>query len=149
MRLFLALLASAATATFLAELIEMTTSYPPPENPFSWATIELFGFGLAGSGMLAALFGLPAFLIANRFRCANAWTSAIAGAAVGCLVSFLVLTVEPALLPDPYDPTPAKPIFEVVLSYLRYGGIGLVSGLTFWFVRDSKRQKKAPPADAF
>jgi len=65
---------------------------------------------------------------------------------VGGLVYSLVL-----ILPSmPFeDGSEALGAIDLIRNYLQFGGIGLLSGLVFWLVRNFKHRKKAPAQDAF
>jgi len=145
MRLILALLSSALTAAVLQILADLAPGFPQ-----SLARLHSV-FGLLVSFFLlaavAALFlGLPAFLIAKHLKLANIWMSAMAGIVVGGLIYSLVL-----ILPSmPFeDGSEALGAIDLIRNYLQFGGIGLLSGLVFWLVRNFKHRKKAPAQDAF
>ncbi len=96
-----------------------------------------FGIYLFPAGILAFFVGLPAFLVVNRFGWANALTSGLAGFAIGCLGFWLIPDIAAWDGPDALSAT------DLALRSLTFGGIGLVSGVSFWLVWRFPHAKRA------
>ncbi len=142
MRLLLALLSSALTATLLQVFANLAPDFPRSLGRLQGEFDFLPIFFLLGA--LAALFlGLPAFLVTKHFKLANIWTSATAGLVIGGLIYLFIPS-----MPFEDGPQPLGAI-DLIRNYCQFGGIGLVSGVAFWLARDVMRPKKAPAEDTF
>ena len=148
MRIYPALLLSAVTAAVLLMVLNIATDFPQSLKQGADIQFDFFGFAFVLAAIVALFLGLPAFLIAKRFKVANVWTSALAGLAIGCLFSHLFLNRPVMVFEEPLT-SHAEPLAETIWTYLAFGGTGLASGLVFWFVWSFKRRKTTPLPELF
>jgi hypothetical protein len=92
-------------------------------NAHSAGPWEGIGFGAASllvfypySAFFTALFGVPAFYLANRLRLATWWFAILTGAFFGVLLSAIFRSAK-----NPY-----------VYDFLRYVPVSAISALVFW-----------------